>query len=355
MIDLRSDTVTKPTPGMRKAMYDAEVGDDCFSDDPSVRALEDYCAGFFNKEAALFTTGGTLSNQLAMKTLTVPGDEVMLDACFHINYFESSSSSAFSGVNFSLIHSEDGIYDVADMQRLQLSKCRWNDNYAKTKVVVIENTIGCKVGGVFPLEKFRNVFNHAKSIGAWRYLDGARILHAAVGAGLPVTAYTDHADLMAMCLSKGLGAPVGSILVGTADLIARARKHRKWFGGDMHQSGFLAAAALYGIKHHADRLHEDHENTELLFTRIKDMDEAPARYRGTNMTVIDITRLGLTTPDFVARLARKGVGSLAYNPKEVRFISHINISRQEIERAAVIIKHTVAELAAERRPEVVAA
>lgn len=341
MIDLRSDTVTKPTAGMRRAMYEAEVGDDCFGDDPTVRALEDYCATYFNKEAALFTTGGTLSNQIAIKTLTMPGDEVILDAAYHINYYEAAATSTFSGVNFSLTYSDDGVYSTADIKRLQMSKCRWNSNYASPKVVVIENTLGCKLGGVFPLDKMREVFHHARVLGAYRYLDGARILHAATATGLPVTHYTDPADLMATCLSKALGAPVGSMLVGTRDLIARARKYRKWFGGDMHQAGIVAAAGLYAMKNNVERLHEDHENTELLYRLLNGVEETPARYRGTNMMALDISGLNLTPAEFVERLKHHGVGALAYNAKEVRFMPHINITRQDVIQAAQCIKDCI--------------
>ncbi|PYC23846.1 threonine aldolase family protein [Pseudomonas mosselii] len=344
-IDLRSDTVTKPTEGMRKAIYEAEVGDDCFGEDPSVRALEEYCAHYFQKEAALFTTGGTLSNQLAIKAMTRPGDEIFLDASYHINFYEAASTSAFSGVNFSLTRHDDGLFDVADLERLYASKCRWNQNYAMPRVVVVENTLGCKGGAVFPLEQMNRVFSYAKQIEAYRYLDGARILHASIATGIDVTSYTDNADLLSMCLSKGLGAPVGSIMMGSRELIQQVRKYRKWFGGDQHQAGMMAAAGLYAMRNNIERLAEDHEHAALLHEQLSTMEEARSGYKGTNMVTLDISRLGVTPMQFAERLREQGVGGLPYNDKEIRLVPHINIDRAQVIKAAQLIKSLVRDLA----------
>ncbi|MED5607161.1 GntG family PLP-dependent aldolase [Pseudomonas sp. JH-2] len=344
-IDLRSDTVTKPTNGMRKAIYLAEVGDDCFGEDPSVKNLEEYCANYFKKEAGLFTTGGTLSNQLAIKTMTRPGDEIFMDASYHINFYEAASTSAFSGVNFSLTCHDDGLFDVADLQKLYASKCRWNQNYAVPRVIVVENTLGCKGGGVFPLEQMNQVFTYAKNIGAYRYLDGARILHASIATGMDVTSFTDNADLMSMCLSKGLGAPVGSIMMGPHELIQQARKYRKWFGGDQHQSGMMAAAGLYAMRNHIERLAEDHEHAALLHKELSSVEEARSGYKGTNMVTLDISALGVTPLRFAELLREKCVGVLPYNDREIRLVPHINIDRARILKAAELIKTQVSELA----------
>ncbi|KPW89939.1 hypothetical protein BVY11_28390 [Pseudomonas amygdali pv. morsprunorum] len=343
-IDLRSDTVTKPTDGMRKAIYNAEVGDDCFGEDPSVKALEEYCAQYFQKEAALFTTGGTLSNQLAIKAMTRPGDEIFLDASYHINFYEAAATSAFSGVNFSLTRHEDGLFDVSDLQQLYASKCRWNQNYALPRVVVVENTLGCKGGGVFPLAQMNQVFSYAKEIGAYRYLDGARILHASIATGIDVTSYTHDADLLSMCLSKGLGAPVGSIMMGSHDLIQQAKKYRKWFGGDQHQSGMMAAAGLYAMRNHIERLIEDHEHAALLHRELSSIEETRSGYKGTNMVTLDISALGLTPLHFAELLRERGVGVLPYNDREVRLIPHINTDRAQVLKAAELIKTQVSEL-----------
>ena len=209
------------------------------------------------------------------------------------------------------------------------------------RVVVIENTLGCKGGDIFPLQQMNNVFAYAKDIGAYRYLDGARILHASIASGIDVTSYTDSADLLSMCLSKGLGAPIGSIMVGTQELILRAKKYRKWFGGDLHQAGMMAAAGLYAMQNHVERLAEDHEHAALLHQLLNDMDEAPARYKGTNMVTLDIAALGIPPVHFAGFLRQKGVGGLPYNAREMRFMPHLNISRDDIYKAAGIIKDTV--------------
>jgi len=347
-IDLRSDTVTKPTEGMRKVIYQAEVGDDCFGEDPGVRSLEEFCAHYFHKEAALFTTGGTLSNQLAIKALTHPGDEIFLDASYHINFYESAATSAFSGVNFSLTYHESGLFEVSDLKKLYASKCRWSQNYATPRVVVIENTLGCKGGSIFPLQQMNDVFAYAKSIGAYRYLDGARILHAAVASGADVTSYTENADLLSMCLSKGLGAPMGSIMVGSSELIQRAKKYRKWFGGDLHQAGMMAAAGLYAMHNHIERLAEDHEHAALLYRLLSDIDETPAHYQGTNMVTLDVSLLGVSPAQFGSYLSQKGVGGLPYNTTQIRFMPHINIARADIHKAAGIIKAVVLEFSIAR-------
>lgn len=344
MIDLRSDTVTQPTPGMRRAMHDAEVGDDCFGDDPSVRELEARCAALFGKPAALFTIGGTQSNQIAMKTLTQPGDEVILEAGAHINYYESAATAAFSGLNFSLVHSDSGVFDVADIERLRASKCRWNANYALPRVVVLENTLGCHAGRVFPRATFQRVAAHAHAIGAAAFLDGARVLHAYTATGVTAAEWAAPVDLLAMCLSKGLGAPVGSVLVGSEALIQRARRFRKWFGGDMHQSGVLAAAGLYALDHHVERLHEDHAMALQLARRLQDLDDAHVVYGGTNMVLLDVGRRGVDPMAFVERLKALGVAALPCLPTQVRFVPHLGNTPRDIDTAAAQVARLWREL-----------
>lgn len=350
MIDLRSDTVSLPDAGMRKAMADAAMGDDCFGDDPTTRELEAHCADLFGKDAALFTTGGTQSNQIAMKTLTRPGDEVVINAAYHINFFEAASTSAFSGVNFNLVYSDDGTTTRRDLERIYDTKARWNANYALPRVVVLENTVGSKGGTVLSLEDMAAVKAYASSLGATLYLDGARLLHAAAATATPVRRYAETADCLAMCFSKSLGAPVGSILAGPRDVIDRARKYRKWFGGDMHQAGVVAAGALYAIKHNAGRLHEDHENARLIHQAIAGIGGIDGTYRGTNMVYVDVGRIGVPAGRVAAVLEDRGVRCLAWNDRLVRFVTHINIGRGDAERAAGIIRQTLAEAAQTASP-----
>ncbi|GAB3260455.1 threonine aldolase family protein [Chitinimonas naiadis] len=337
MIDLRSDTVSKPTLAMRKAIYDAEVGDNCFGDDADTLRLEAYCAEYFGMEQALFMTGGTLSNQVAMKALTQPGDEVVLHCAYHINFFEAASTSAFSGVNFNLLDSEDGLYGAADLDRIYHSKARWNANYALPRVVVIENTVGSRGGTVFSPNGMADITRWAHCAGAKVYLDGARILHASAASGVGVQQYTRHADAMAVCMSKALGAPIGSVLLGDAEFIANARKYRKWFGGDMHQSGIAAAGALYAMRNHIERLPEDHDNVRFLYDVLSGVPGITCTWRGTNMLLVDVSELGVPANELVAALRRKEVLCLAWDDCTLRFMSCLDIDRKTMRRAADII------------------
>lgn len=338
MIDLRSDTVSKPTLAMRKAIYDAEVGDNCFGDDADTLRLEAHCAEYFGMEEALFMTGGTLSNQVAMKTLTQPGDEIVLHSAYHINFFEAAATSTFSGVNFNLLDSEDGLYTVADLERIHRTKARWNSSYASPRVVVIENTVGSKGGTVFPLGEMENIAGWGRRVGARIYLDGARILHASAATGIDVKDYTQHVDAMAVCMSKSLGAPIGSVLLGNSDFIAQARKYRKWFGGDMHQSGIAAAGALHAMRHHVERLHEDHDNIRLLHESLAGLPRIARTYRGTNMLYVDVGGLGIAAAQLVDELRAEGVLCLAWNDRTLRFVTCLDVDAKAARRAADIIE-----------------
>jgi threonine aldolase len=344
MIDLRSDTVSLPTPEMRAAIAGAQMGDDCFGNDRTTRELEAYCADYFGKEAALFTTGGTQSNQIAMKALTNPGDEIIINAAYHINFFEAAATSTFSGVNFNLLHSEDGSMTREAVEDIFATKARWNNNYAMPRVIVLENTVGSKGGTVLDLTEMQSIHAYAHDRGATLYLDGARILHAVAATGISARHYASACDCLSMCFSKSLGAPVGSIMVGTRDFIARARRYRKWFGGDMHQSGIVAAAATYAIRHNTDRLHLDHENAEVIYMGTKDLPGINATWRGTNMVYVDVAGLG-TTADIAAQTLRaNGVDCLAWDDSSVRFVTHLDIDRNMATRAAGIIRQTLSYL-----------
>jgi threonine aldolase len=337
MIDLRSDTVSKPTQAMRRAIYDAEVGDNCFGDDADTSRLEAYCAEYFGMPEALFMTGGTLSNQVAMKTLTQPGDEVVVHSAYHINFFEAAATSAFSGVNFNLLDSEDGLYTAKDLERIHRTKARWNANYAAPRVVVVENTVGSKGGTVFPLAEMADIARWSRRVGARVYLDGARILHACAATGIDVKDYTQHVDAMAVCMSKALGAPIGSVLLGDSAFIAQARKYRKWFGGDMHQSGIAAAGALHAMRHHVERLGDDHDNVRLLHESLADIPRIACTYRGTNMLYVDVAGLGVAAAQLVDELRAEGVLCLAWDDRTLRFVSCLDVDRKAMRRAADIV------------------
>ncbi|WP_080418886.1 threonine aldolase family protein [Burkholderia ubonensis] len=348
MIDLRSDTVSKPTAAMRKAIYEAEVGDNCFGDDADTLRLEAYCADYFGMPGALFMTSGTLSNQVAVKALTRPGDEVILHRAYHINFFEAASTSAFSGVNFNLLDSEDGLYSVADLDRIDCSKARWNSNYALPTLVVIENTVGSSGGTVFPVSTMADIARWAHGRRAKVYLDGARILHASAATGIDVKQYTQHVDAMAVCMSKGLGAPIGSVLLGDVEFIEQARKYRKWFGGDLHQSGVAAAGALYAMRNHVERLMEDHDNIKFLYEALKDIPRVRCIYRGTNMLIVRVDELGVSASELVEELRHDGVLCLAWDDRTLRFMSCLDVSRQSMRQAAEVIQSSLAHRAQPR-------
>jgi threonine aldolase len=337
IIDLRSDTVSKPTAPMRAAMYHADVGDNCFGDDRETRMLEDLAADYFGKPAGLFTIGGTQSNQIAIKTLTRPGDEILLHAGYHLNYFESAPTSAFSGVNFNLVHSDDGVFTVDACDRLYATKARWSSTYALPRVVVLENTVGACGGTVFPLDDLARVAEWGRRHGARIYLDGARLLHACVATGHTVREFTRHVDALAVCFSKALGAPAGSVLLGETAFIEEARRIRKWFGGDLHQSGILAAGARYGLSHHVQRLAEDHDNVAYLHRRIRHLPNVECIYRGTNILYVRTDRLHVSADVVRDALERRGVLCLAWDNRTLRFMSCLDVGRGDMVRAAEAI------------------
>jgi threonine aldolase len=334
MIDLRSDTVSRPTAEMRAAIYRAEVGDNCFGDDKETRALEEFAAAFFGKPAALFVISGTQSNQVAIKTLTRPGDEVLLHGSYHINFFESAATSAFSGVNFNLVRSDDGVFTADDCDRLYATKARWSAMYAMPRVVALENTVGACGGTIFPLDELVRVASWGRQHGATIYLDGARLLHASVSTGISVREFTRHIDALAVCFSKGLGAPAGSVLLGDAAFIEEAKRIRKWFGGDLHQSGILAAGARYGLEHHVERLVEDHDNVAYLYQRLRHLPAIECVYRGTNMMFVRTDRLAASADDVRKTLEHRGVRCLAWDTRTLRFMSCLDVRRDDMRHAA---------------------
>lgn len=260
-IDLRSDTVTRPTDAMRAAMAEAPVGDDVIGDDPTVIALQQTVAQLFNKEAALFVPSGTMANQLALRCHTQPGDEILCHHQSHCYYYESGAPAALLGLMFNLLPGNRGQFDPEDLDHA----IRANDeHYPVSRVLVIENTMNKAGGTIWPLERIAAVTHRAKERGLATHLDGARIWNAAAATGTPLSDYARHFDTIACCFSKGLGAPVGSALLGDHATIARARRFRKMFGGSMRQAGIIAAGALHALNHHRDRLIQDHHNARRL-------------------------------------------------------------------------------------------
>ncbi|NLX21778.1 MAG: low-specificity L-threonine aldolase [Phycisphaerae bacterium] len=337
MIDLRSDTVTRPTSAMRQAMAAAEVGDDVLGDDPTVVALERRTAELLGKEAACYMPSGTMTNQVALRVHTEPGDEVLMEAFAHVYLFEAGGPAALSGVMCRLIPGQRGLFTAADVRAALRPS---NVHYPPTKLVCVENTHNVGGGSIWPLETVAEVEAAAREAGLRMHLDGARLWNAAAATGIPERAYASHFDSVSVCFSKGLGAPVGSALAGTRAFIERARRFRKQFGGGMRQAGVIAAGALYALEHHRSRLVEDHANAKLLAEGIAAMPgvSIDAATVQTNIVFFEVT--AMPAAELANRLSRAGVLMLARGTR-IRALTHLDVSRDQIAETLAIMGKTL--------------
>jgi threonine aldolase len=337
MIDLRSDTVTRPTPGMLAAMTAAEVGDDVYGEDPTVNRLEEKVADYLGTEAALFVPTGTMGNQIAVRVHCRPGDEILLESTSHIYQWEAGGPAVHSGAT---CRTFDGTWGVVEPELLY-GKIRPDDPHSvRTRLVCLENTHNRGGGTVYPLEKVKAISAWAREHGLAMHLDGARLWNAVVASGVSAREWSRHFDTVNVCFSKGLGTPVGSALAGPKDLIKKARWARKLFGGAMRQAGYLAAACAYAMDHHIDRLEEDHANAKLLgeaVANVPGLKLAPPRVE-TNLVWFDVDPAFGTAPDVVARLKAAGVAVSALGSQTVRACTHLDVSRADCERAAAAIR-----------------
>jgi threonine aldolase len=337
-IDLRSDTVTRPSPGMRRAMAEAPVGDDQYGEDPSVNRLQQRIAELLGKEAGLFVPSGTMSNQIALKLLTRPGDEVILGADAHMIWHEAGAGVANSGVLFTAV-GHGGLFTAAEFRAAL--KPPGHIVLPPTGLVAVENTHNLGGGVVFPQQDAVAVCAVAREAGIASYLDGARLFNAAAATGFSPTGLSLAElalpfDLVSVALSKGLGCPVGSVLAGDSATIARAVRARRMFGGAMRQSGILAAAGLYALDHNVARLGEDHANARLIAERLAGI-AGIALDLATVETNIVIFRLAEGLPDatgIVARAKEAGILVSALGPRTVRAVTHLDVLREDCERAA---------------------
>lgn len=347
MIDLRSDTVTRPTPAMRAAMMAAEVGDDVFGEDPQVNRLQERVAEMLGKEAALFVPSGTMSNQICVKVHTQPGDEVLLDANSHIYVYEAGGPAILSSVTCRTIEGDYGILDVTQLE----DKIRPEDiHQVRTRLVCLENTHNRGGGKVYPLEKIQAISQWARRHGLAMHLDGARLWNAVVATGIPLREWTRHFDTVSVCFSKGLGAPVGSALVGPRDFVKQAKRVRKLFGGGMRQAGILAAAALYALEHHIDRLADDHRHAQILAQAIADtpgLRLKPPEVE-TNLVWFEIEPEAGNARDLQQALRQQGLLVHASGSRLLRACTHLDVNRSQVEQAAEVIHRTVGKLAAAR-------
>jgi len=337
VIDLRSDTVTKPTAEMRRAMAEAEVGDDVYGEDPTVNRLEQRACEIFNREAALFVPTGTMGNQIAIKVHTRHGQEVICEERAHIINLESATLSAFSGCMPRAIYGEDGVLTWAQIKRKIAPKVYYR---AQTGLIVLENTLNLAGGTIFPQEAADEICDRAHELGLPVHLDGARIFNASVAMGKSVAEISRKFDSLMFCLSKGLGAPVGSILLGSKTFIEKARAYRKAMGGGMRQSGILAAAGLVALEKMTARLQEDHDNARLLaegLARIPGIKIDPKK-APTNILVFDISGTGMDADDFNQRLARKNVLANTIGHEQMRFVTHYDVSREDCLKTLEVVR-----------------
>lgn len=336
-IDLRSDTVTRPTPGMRAAMAAAEVGDDVFGEDPTINRLQERVAALLGKEAALYVPSGTMSNQICVRVHTQPGDEMLCDASCHIYNYEAGGPAVLSGVTCRTLPGEHGILDLAHLE----DKIRGsNDHLVRTRVVALENTHNRGGGRVYPLDKIEAISKWAHSNGLIMHLDGARLWNAVVATGIPAKTWAGHFDSVSVCFSKGLGAPIGSALAGPREFIQRAKRIRKLFGGGMRQGGVAAAAALYAVDNHVERLAEDHRHAQILAAALRDTPGLrldPPRVE-TNLIWFEVERELGGAKEVATALKERGVLVQVSGPHTLRACTHLDVSAAQVERAAEVIR-----------------
>lgn len=339
-IDLRSDTVTTPTPEMRRAMYEAEVGDDDYGEDPTVNRLQEEAAAMFGKEAALFVTSGTQGNQVAVLTHTRRGEEVICEADSHVFYYEAGGVAALAGCQPRTI---PGVRGAMDPEAVRAAIRPKDHHQPRTALVCLENTHNRAGGCILPQENVEAVAAVAHAAGIPVHLDGARIFNAAVATGRSVAELTAPVDSLTFCLSKGLAAPAGSVLLGTREFIEEARVHRKRLGGGLRQAGILAAAGLVGLHSMVERLAEDHENARTLAQGLNEIDglEVHMETVQTNMVMCDLLDPRWDAASFVAALREAGVLVIDMSPRRVRFVTHKDVSAADIQEALARIARIV--------------
>jgi threonine aldolase len=327
LVDLRSDTVTRPTRGMRQAMAEAEVGDDVYGEDPSVNALEERVAALFGHEAALFVPSGTMGNQIGMRLVCEPGQEVLCDADAHVVTYEMGAAAAIFGISTRTVVSDGGRLDAEQLIAQVRPKTDWH--LTGTAAIAVENTHNRGGGLVQPLEELKKLRDRTRDAGVAVHLDGARIWNAHVASGVDLATYGGLADTASVCFSKGLGTPVGSVLVSSAERIAAARLWRKRLGGGMRQVGVLAAACSYALDHNLGRLAEDHEHAQLLAKRLG-VDAASVQ---TNIVILD----GVNAPVVAEGAKAQGVLVSQVSPRRIRLVTNLGVDRNGAERAADVL------------------
>ena len=335
MADLRSDTVTRPTAAMREAMATAAVGDDVFGDDPTVIALERQVAELFGHEAALFAPSGTMANQIALQLVVPRGGELLAGADAHVVTYEQGAAAALGGISTRTWPSVGAALDPEQIEAMIRP-----DGYPSvaTRAVAVEQTHNLGGGTVVPLEILRRLRTVADAAGVALHCDGARIWHAHIADGVPLAAYGELFDTLSVCLSKGLGAPVGSLVVGSAARIAQARVLRKRLGGGMRQVGILAAAGQHALDHHLTRLADDHARARRLAEALEPLGVVRAADVRTNLVLLDLTKSALDAPSLVAAAAGRGVLMAAMLPRTARLVTHLDVTDDDIDVAITVLR-----------------
>lgn len=345
MIDLRSDTVTRPTAAMRTAIAAAPVGDDQFGEDPTINALQERVAALLAKEAALWLPTGTMANQVALRLLTRPGDDVLVAPGAHVVSYETGAAAANAGIQFTEI-GQQGTFSAQDV--LAALKPAGHPLFPPTSLVIVENTHNRGGGIVFPQAEAEQICAVARQHGISSYLDGARLWNAAVASGQSVATLAEPFDLVSVSLSKGLGAPGGALLAGPGDLISRAVRYRRMQGGAMRQVGLFAAAGFHALDHHLDRLADDHAHAQLIASRLTAsplirLDPSTVQ---TNIVIFHLTPEAPDAAAVVSRALQRGVRVIAFGPRTVRAVTHLDVTREECRQAADILAEVVEEAVA---------
>jgi threonine aldolase len=347
MIDLRSDTLTQPTREMRAAIASAEVGDEQKREDPTVIALEERSAELLGQEEAVFVPTATMANQIALKVLSQPGEEVLSEALSHVFRYELGGPAVHSGLAMKSLHTRDGIFTAAQVR--EAVNPPGDLHTAPTTVLCLENTHNGGGGRVWPLGAVRDVVAEARGLDLRVHLDGARLLNAAVASGTPAADFGREFDTVTLCLSKGLGCPLGAVIAGSRERMSKARRYKHLFGGAMRQAGIVAAAGLYAFDNHVDRLAEDHANARRLGERLAEAGlPVDLEQVETNFVLLDVTRLGLTGDEALARLRSEGVLlSFAARTDVLRAVTHLDVTAEQIDEAIARIPRALSEA---RRP-----
>ena len=331
-VDLRSDTVTQPTPEMRSTMASAVVGDDVLGDDLTVNKLQKRIAEMLGKEAALFVPSGTMANAIAIKSQTKPGDEIVTHKKSHIYLYEGGGYASLAGCSVSLVEGEKGIMSPTDVKDAIRKSEGSHSHFPNCSLICVENTANMGGGSLYPLEVMDEICQIAHDNGCKAHLDGARLFNAVVASEITPERMVKNFDTISICLSKGLGAPVGSVLVGDTKTIAEAHRWRKTFGGGMRQAGILAAAGLYALENNIQRLHEDHSRAHFLATSVNNMDGFQVDLSAVQSNMAYISCQNLSASEVVEKLSVLGIDVLDINSKVVRAVVHLHITDDDINR-----------------------